>query len=113
MENINVVLRMRPLSQRERERKEENVWKIVDGSQAQLKSKYKHTLSNQKAHSYFNFDRCYSETDNNRTLYENSVQKVVLSSLKGINGCVFMYGQSGAGKTYTMMGKIICYKFYK
>ena len=27
-----------------------------------------------------------------------------MSSLNGINGSVFMYGQSGAGKTYTMMG---------
>jgi hypothetical protein len=28
----------------------------------------------------------------------------VLSSLEGINGTIFMYGQTGAGKTYTMLG---------
>lgn len=28
----------------------------------------------------------------------------MLSSLEGINGTVFMYGQTGAGKTYTMLG---------
>lgn len=29
---------------------------------------------------------------------------MIESSLAGINGTVFMYGQTGAGKTYTMMG---------
>jgi len=28
----------------------------------------------------------------------------VMSSLEGINGTVFMYGQTGAGKTFTMLG---------
>ena len=27
-----------------------------------------------------------------------------MSSLNGINGTIFMYGQTGAGKTYTMLG---------
>jgi hypothetical protein len=27
-----------------------------------------------------------------------------MSSLEGINGTVFMYGQTGAGKTFTMLG---------
>ena len=29
---------------------------------------------------------------------------MVLSSLEGINGTVFVYGQTGTGKTFTMMG---------
>ena len=29
-----------------------------------------------------------------------------MSSLNGINGTVFMYGQTGAGKTYTMLGDL-------
>jgi hypothetical protein len=29
---------------------------------------------------------------------------MVSSSLLGINGTIFMYGQTGAGKTYTMLG---------
>jgi len=33
------------------------------------------------------------------------VKRVTLSSLEGINGTVFVYGQIGSGKTYTMLGK--------
>lgn len=32
------------------------------------------------------------------------IKNVLLSTLKGINATVFMYGQTGAGKTYTMLG---------
>lgn len=27
-----------------------------------------------------------------------------MNALEGINGTIFMYGQTGAGKTYTMLG---------
>ena len=38
-------------------------------------------------------------------MYEESCKDIVLSSLNGINGTIFMYGQTGAGKTYTMLGE--------
>jgi Cdc6-like AAA superfamily ATPase len=37
-------------------------------------------------------------------MYENSCKDIVLSSLNGINGTIFMYGQTGAGKTFSMLG---------
>ena len=44
------------------------------------------------------------ETLTNESVYMNSCRDIVLSSLEGINGTIFMYGQTGAGKTYTMLG---------
>lgn len=52
----------------------------------------------------FNFDLIHGEKDTNRDVYEQTVRKVVLQSLEGISGTVFVYGQTGTGKTYTMMG---------
>jgi Cdc6-like AAA superfamily ATPase len=37
-------------------------------------------------------------------VYEQTVKKVVNQALEGISGTVFVYGQTGTGKTYTMMG---------
>ena len=37
-------------------------------------------------------------------VYNSACQDIVMSSLEGINGTIFMYGQTGAGKTYTMLG---------
>lgn len=52
----------------------------------------------------FIFDLVYGERDTNRDVYEQTARKVVLSSLEGVNGTIFVYGQTGTGKTYTMMG---------
>ena len=49
-------------------------------------------------------DQCFVEESPNDQVYLDSCKKIVLSSLDGINGTIFMYGQTGAGKTYTMLG---------
>ena len=54
---------------------------------------------------YTNFaDRCFGDKIPNKDMYENSCQEIVMSALNGINGTIFMYGQTGAGKTYSMLG---------
>jgi hypothetical protein len=52
----------------------------------------------------FNFNNCYNEQSSTDDVYVSSCKDLVLSSLDGINGTIFMYGQTGAGKTYTMLG---------
>lgn len=37
-------------------------------------------------------------------MFEQSCQEIVMSALNGINGTIFMYGQTGAGKTFSMLG---------
>ena len=50
-------------------------------------------------------DACFEPSETNQEVYEkSSLRAIVLSSLEGINGTVFMYGQTGAGKTFTMLG---------
>jgi chromosomal replication initiation ATPase DnaA len=50
-------------------------------------------------------DYCFNPDDSNQAVYEkSSLRAIVMSSLEGINGTVFMYGQTGAGKTFTMLG---------
>jgi len=52
----------------------------------------------------YTFNRCFNEMVSNADVYTNSCKDIVLSSLNGINGTIFSYGQTGAGKTYTMLG---------
>ena len=51
----------------------------------------------------FSFDRVFDEEASQADIY-NTVSPFVQSVLEGYNATVFAYGQTGAGKTYTMMG---------
>ena len=48
-------------------------------------------------------DDCYASQD---TVYERVAEPLVGMIMDGFNCCVFAYGQTGAGKTKTMMGDI-------
>nr|XP_046237377.1 kinesin-like protein KIF1C [Scatophagus argus]XP_046237378.1 kinesin-like protein KIF1C [Scatophagus argus] len=40
-----------------------------------------------------------------RQVYQDIGEEMLLHSFEGYNVCIFAYGQTGAGKSYTMMGK--------
>lgn len=106
-ENVQVVLRLRPLSEKERRQGEENVWKVYEGMSVVLRREVEDHLPVRKytqSNSAFNFDRCFGATTTNEMVYESTVKGMVDSAVNGINATVFMYGQTGSGKTFTMLG---------
>jgi kinesin family protein 3/17 len=52
----------------------------------------------------FTFDGVYFIEDNTQQIYEEICFPLVSGVLEGYNGTVFAYGQTGCGKSYTMMG---------
>lgn len=38
-------------------------------------------------------------------VYQDIGEEMLLHAFEGYNVCIFAYGQTGAGKSYTMMGK--------
>eukprot|EP01039_Chlorochromonas_danica_P003770 gene3770-4120_t len=52
----------------------------------------------------FTFDYVYSQYCTQEKVYETTARTVVDSALQGYNATIFAYGQTGAGKTYTMEG---------
>ncbi|XP_065875742.1 kinesin-like protein KIN-14R [Euphorbia lathyris] len=51
----------------------------------------------------YKFDRVYSPRDNQVDVFADA-SPLVLSVLDGYNVCIFAYGQTGTGKTFTMEG---------
>lgn len=107
MENINVAVRMRPLNGKEIQRNDLEMWKVQKGRTIYANEtvicdqKKKENASRIK----FTFDHCFDWKVSNKQVYEQCSKNVALSSLQGINGTIFMYGQTGAGKTYSMIGQ--------
>lgn len=55
-----------------------------------------------KMYRKFEFDSVFSEGSSNLDVFEESVQGKIEKFLEGYNSSVFVYGQTGTGKTYTM-----------
>jgi len=52
----------------------------------------------------FSFDGVYYMLDTTQQIYEDICFPLVEGVLEGFNGTVFAYGQTGCGKSFTMMG---------
>lgn len=52
----------------------------------------------------FTFDAVYDETAVQTDFYEHTGYAIVESVMDGYNGTIFAYGQTGTGKTHTMVG---------
>ncbi len=98
-ECVKVAIRVRPMNKKELE---ENSEICVDVD------KENNTVSctNSKKHETktFQFDFVYPMDSTQREVYDQVAFPIVDSIFQGYNGTVFAYGQTGCGKTYTMMG---------
>lgn len=52
----------------------------------------------------FSFDAVYDQYSTQRSVYDEVAFPMVESVFEGYNGTIFAYGQTGCGKTWTMMG---------
>ena len=52
----------------------------------------------------FQFDHVFGESSSTPEIYHVIARPITKAALIGYNGCVFMYGQTTSGKTYTMLG---------
>ncbi|RYP81070.1 hypothetical protein DL770_005981 [Monosporascus sp. CRB-9-2] len=65
------------------------------------------TINSAEATGTFTFDRVFDMSGRQADIFDYSIKPTVDDILNGYNGTVFAYGQTGAGKSYTMMGTSI------
>ncbi|RAL66856.1 hypothetical protein DID88_007638 [Monilinia fructigena] len=94
--SIKVVCRFRPQNRIENEQ----------GAQPVVKFEADDTcaLDSNGAAGSFTFDRVFGMSSRQKDIFDFSIKPTVDDILNGYNGTVFAYGQTGAGKSYTMMG---------
>ncbi|KAI1079469.1 P-loop containing nucleoside triphosphate hydrolase protein [Whalleya microplaca] len=64
-------------------------------------------VTSTEASGSFTFDRVFDMKSRQLDIFDYSIKPTVDDILNGYNGTVFAYGQTGAGKSYTMMGTSI------
>ncbi|KAL1190242.1 Kinesin-like protein KIN-7F [Cardamine amara subsp. amara] len=98
-EKITVLVRLRPLNEKEIAAKEAADWECINDTTIL----YRNTLrEGSNLPSAYSFDRVFRGECPTKKVYEDGTKEIALSVVKGINCCIFAYGQTSSGKTYTM-----------
>ena len=101
-EAIKVVVRCRPMNQKEKERGCASIVGI-DENNNQIGITKPDEADNVKT---FAFDSVFGEKSKQENVYTKTAYNLVENVLTGYNGTIFAYGQTGCGKTHSMVGKI-------
>ena len=98
-ENIKVAVRIRPIQSAERKDGDISCVKAsADGKEVQVK------VGPLEASSY-RCNQCFSsDTTQSGFFNECGITELLDSAMKGYRTCAFAFGQTGAGKTFTMVG---------
>ncbi|XP_059314284.1 kinesin-like protein KIN-7E [Lycium ferocissimum] len=100
-EKILVLVRLRPLSEKEIARNEVSDWECIN----ETTILYRNSLQERSGlPTAYSFDRVYRGDCSTREVYEEGTKDIALSVVSGINSTIFAYGQTSSGKTYTMNG---------
>ncbi|NXG43015.1 KIF24 protein, partial [Psilopogon haemacephalus] len=104
-EKIRVCVRKRPLGPREERRGEVNIITVKDKETLLLHEKKEAVdLTQYILQHVFYFDEVFGELCTNEDVYMKTAYPLIQHIFNGGNATCFAYGQTGAGKTYTMIG---------
>ncbi|PXF49781.1 Kinesin-like protein KIN-7I [Gracilariopsis chorda] len=100
-DTVRVAVRVRPINAREQAvalNPSAPSWQISTSAITQC-------VNNKPVHANrFSFDHIFQPGVSNHNVFDSIAKQVVTSAVDGINGVIFAYGQTAAGKTYTMLG---------
>ncbi|XP_053690597.1 kinesin-like protein KIF3A [Sabethes cyaneus] len=102
IENVRVVVRVRPMDKNEIDSGCQNVIK-ADKCNRNI-TVYKPNASSSEPPKVYYFDNVFGEDSTQIDLYIDTARPIVDKVLEGYNGTILAYGQTGTGKTYTMSG---------
>uniref|UniRef100_A0A6A7G187 Kinesin-like protein n=2 Tax=Hirondellea gigas TaxID=1518452 RepID=A0A6A7G187_9CRUS len=104
--NISVCVRKRPMNQQELRQNEVDITDVFPTEHSILinEPRVKVDLTKYTECHEFVFDYVYSERSTNEQIYEDTTHPLVNVIFEKGHATCFAYGQTGTGKTYTMLG---------
>jgi len=100
-ETVQVMVRMRPMNKREVAEGSKQCVRIDKKVNAVLISETSDFKNDPRQ---FTYDAVYDQSSSQREVYDEGAFPLVESVMAGYNGTIFAYGQTGCGKTHTMIG---------
>jgi kinesin family protein 18/19 len=116
MQRFVVAVRVRPLTESERAKKQTSCCRLVLGEDGRKNgeliqiskrgSAAAHLRSQQGSTNEYAYDYSFGPDQTQQQVYENTTLPLIAKVLEGEKATVFAYGSTGAGKTHTMMGSM-------
>ncbi|XP_069499709.1 kinesin-like protein KIF1C [Ambystoma mexicanum] len=106
--SVKVAVRVRPFNSRETNRDAKCVIQMQGNSTCISNPKQPKDPPKNFTFDYSYWSHTSSEDPNfasQQQVYKDIGEEMLLHAFEGYNVCIFAYGQTGAGKSYTMMGK--------
>lgn len=105
MSSVKVSVRVRPFNSREKERKAKCIIQMQGKSTAITNptNGKKNTFTFDYSH-WTHGKREDGSIDDQETIFNDVGEEMLSHAFEGYNMCIFAYGQTGAGKSFTMMG---------
>ncbi|XP_015767557.1 PREDICTED: kinesin-like protein KIF16B [Acropora digitifera] len=104
MASVKVAVRVRPLNKRERDMTAK-VCIHMEGKKTTISSPGVEDKDFSYDFSYWSADSKDRHFASQEQVFEDLGTDVIQSAFEGYNACIFAYGQTGAGKSYSMMGQ--------
>ncbi|XP_008400640.1 kinesin-like protein KIF1C [Poecilia reticulata] len=106
--SVKVAVRVRPFNSRELGRNAKSVIQMQGNSTCISNPKQPKDGAKTFTFDYSYWSHTTPEDENfasQKQVYKDIGEEMLLHAFEGYNVCIFAYGQTGAGKSYTMMGK--------
>mmetsp|Transcript_20807 Transcript_20807/g.32098 ORF Transcript_20807/g.32098 Transcript_20807/m.32098 type:complete len:169 (+) Transcript_20807:321-827(+) len=105
---VKVCVRVRPLNDREKSLPNNASRLSVENESHSILVEREPTSRNDPVNSKkYNFDYVADESMSQQELFDQVAKPIAQSCLAGYNASIFAYGQTGAGKTYTIQGESV------
>lgn len=95
-DNVKVAIRIRPLNDKEQQESGSLCLNVIESKTILLESKPEPKS--------FTYDNVADEKISQEEVFEIVGKPITASCMRGYNGTIFAYGQTGAGKTFTIQG---------
>lgn len=116
--NIRVAIRVRPFNRYEMEQNQRNIIRVLDSQNLVfdpeddleeffyhgVKQKHRDLTKRQRKKMNMQYDDIFDKEATNAEVFETCTMPLIDQLMNGYNCSVFVYGATGAGKTYTMVG---------
>ena len=105
-ENVKVVVRIRPMTSKEKNAGEAELVRVVSDRSVQILDQQAKQAGRAQTALAYQFEKCFGQETTQEEMFDGcGVKELLDHALEGYSATVFAYGPTGSGKTFSVTGR--------